>query len=167
MPPTSGKRRKWQHPGFQLAVWGRHRLLTALALPGACGRSNAGGPRSAVSASPERIGSSDLASSTPAKSISKWQRERWVAPRPVLASWTCFSLSGSAGLAAVSSGMNLPWGGGKLGELQPEWEWWCALGFLKLLPGRRRLSLGLFLLSGSPGLLVGSPGQNRGALVKQ
>ena len=58
-------------------------------------------------------------------------------------------------------------GRGKLGELQPEREWWCAQGFWKLLPGKRRLSLGLLLLSGSPGLLVGSPGQNKGALVKQ
>ena len=58
-----------------------------------------------------------------------------------LASWTYFSLSGSAGLLAVSSGMNLPWGAWKLGELQPEWGWWCARGLVKLLAGRRRSPL--------------------------
>ena len=137
---------------------------TGLAWGGASGRSNAGGPRSAVSASPERIRSSDLACSTPAKSRSRWQRERWVAPRRFLASRTCFSLSGSTGRLAVSSGMNLlgagGWPEGKLGELRPEQGWWCA-------PSPLSLPLGPLLLSGSPGLLAGSPGQNRGALVKQ
>ena len=63
-----------------------------------------------------------------------------MALRPVLASWTCFSLSGSAGRAAVSSGMNLrgKWGrgAGKLG----------AHGFAKLLPGWRRRPLLFSLL---------------------
>ena len=99
--------RKWQHPARELAVWESLRLMTSPARPwgGASGRSNAG-------SAPERIRSSDPPSATPAKSRSRWQRERWVALRPVLASWTCFSLSGSAGRPALSSGMNLRgWGG--------------------------------------------------------
>ena len=113
--------RKWPHPALELAVWGSRRLMTSPAWPwdGAPGRSNAG-------SAPERIRFSDLPSSTPAKPRSSWQRERWVALRPVLASWTCFSLSGSAGRPAVSSGMNLRGAGrgeGKLG----------ARGFAKLL----------------------------------
>lgn len=88
--------RKWQHPARELAVWESLRLMTSPARPwgGASGRSNAG-------SAPERIRSSDPPSATPAKSRSRWQRERWVALRPVLASWTCFSLSGSAGRPAT------------------------------------------------------------------
>ena len=84
--------------------------MTAQALPGAGrpGRATSTAPE--VQCLPPQRQTSDLASSTPAKSRFRWQRERLVALRPVLASWTCFSLSDSAGLPVVSSGMNL-WGG--------------------------------------------------------
>ena len=130
--------------------------------------SGAGSPSGAMAAVPEvqclppQRQTSDLASSTPAKSRSRWQRERLVALRPVLASWTCFSLSGSAGLPVVSSGMKLLGGAGKLGARGFQTSSGVAQPPSPLFP-----PLGPLLPCGSPRLLAGSPGQNRGALVKQ
>ena len=105
--------------------------MTAQALPGAGRQGGAMSAAPEAQCLPPQGQTSDLASSTPAKSRSRWQRGRLVALRPVLASWTCLSLSDSAGLPVVSSGMNLLGGAGKLGER----------GFAKLLAGLRRRPL--------------------------